>query len=84
MDNICQSCGMPIKESADCGTNKDDTACQDYCRYCFKDGEFTSDMSMEDFIEKQVKIATTQMNVPEEKAREFAESIIPNLKRWKQ
>ena len=83
MDKICQSCGMPMKENSDFGTNKEDTPNHEYCRYCIKDGEFTSDMSMEDFIEKQVKIATTQMNIPEEKAREFAEKKIPALSRWK-
>jgi hypothetical protein len=40
-------------------------------------------MNLEEFIERQVKIAQEKMNLPENKAREMANNILPNLKRWK-
>lgn len=79
---ICQSCGMPIKENSMKGTNHDGSLNNDYCVFCFKEGEFTFDGSFEEFVEKQVKIAMEKMNMSEEEARSMASSILPTLKRW--
>ncbi|MDR1877934.1 MAG: zinc ribbon domain-containing protein, partial [Bacteroidales bacterium] len=46
----CQSCGMPLTDSALLGTNKDQTVNEDYCVYCYKDGAFTQDMTMDEMI----------------------------------
>lgn len=43
---ICQSCGMPIKNNSQLGTNKDGSTSQDYCKYCYIDGKFIDDVSM--------------------------------------
>lgn len=51
--NICQSCGTPIKIY---GTNDDGTENQDYCRYCFENGEFTSNATMEEMIQHAITI----------------------------
>jgi hypothetical protein len=80
---ICQSCGMPMTKPEDFGTNADGSPSSEYCRYCFQNGEFTAKMEMPEFIEMQVKIATEKLGMPEDKARQMAESTIPNLKRWK-
>jgi hypothetical protein len=40
-------------------------------------------ISLREKIEKNVRIAVTKMNMPEDRARKMAESILPNLKRWK-
>ena len=37
---ICQSCGMPITSNEQLGTNKDGSINMDYCKYCYKNGEF--------------------------------------------
>ena len=47
---FCQSCAMPMTEEL-YGTNADGSENDEYCMYCFKDGEFTSDMTMEDMID---------------------------------
>ena len=80
---VCQSCGMPMAKPEDFGTNADGSASQEYCRYCFQNGEFTAKMEMPEYIEMQIKIAVEKLGMSEEKAREMAESTIPNLKRWK-
>ena len=51
MEKICQSCAMPITSDDLLGTEKDDSINQDYCKYCYKDGEFTDKVSMEEYIE---------------------------------
>ena len=57
---FCQSCAMPLSDNQLFGTNADGTKNEDYCIYCFKDGEFTSDISMDEMmnfcIEKMVEV----------------------------
>ncbi|MFA5926537.1 MAG: zinc ribbon domain-containing protein [Parcubacteria group bacterium] len=81
--NICQSCGMPVQSTENSGTNADGSPSQEYCRYCFQNGEFTAKMEMPKYIEMQIRIAVEKMGMSEEKARSMAESTIPNLSRWK-
>ena len=38
---------MPMADEELFGTNADGSKNEDYCIYCFKDGEFTSDMDKE-------------------------------------
>ena len=50
MNKICQSCGMPITNSELLGTNEDGSLNSDYCKYCFENGKFVDDVSMEEYI----------------------------------
>jgi hypothetical protein len=80
---ICQSCGMPLRSENDLGTNANGDKNGQYCRFCFKDGEFTDpDITMEQKIEKLVSIAV-KMSIPEKSAREMASNLLPTLKRWR-
>ena len=83
--NICQSCGMPLdKDPNKGGTNADKSRSDKYCSFCYKDGKFTDEgISLREKIEKNIQIAVSTMNIPGHKAREMAESILPNLERWK-
>ncbi len=47
---FCQSCGMPLTEEV-LGTNADGSKNEDYCMYCYKDGKFLQDCTMEEMIE---------------------------------
>lgn len=46
----CQSCGMPLTDD-NRGTNADGSKSEDYCIYCFLDGAFTGDFTMEQMVE---------------------------------
>ena len=78
----CQSCGMPMGEPSQFGTNADGSSNNDYCRYCFQKGDFTAKMGKDAFIEMQVKIAMEKMGMKEEQARTMENGVIPTLKRW--
>lgn len=79
---ICQSCGMPLTEEADFGTQKDGSQHPEYCHYCYQNGEFTdAGISMEEKIKKNIAIAV-DMGMPEAKAKALAFETIPKLKRW--
>lgn len=47
---FCQSCAMPMSDEH-FGTEKDGSKSEDYCSYCYQDGEFTIDNSMEEMID---------------------------------
>lgn len=81
---FCQSCGMPIEDPGDCGTNKDGTGNDSYCRFCYSGGRFNEpDITLEGMIEKVVGIMKVMNLMPEEKVREAAGAFIPTLERWK-
>ena len=48
---FCQSCMMPLNAPEDFGTEKDGSPSADYCKFCYVNGEFTGDMTMEQMIE---------------------------------
>lgn len=87
MNLFCQSCGMPIPTSDLFGTNEDGSANPDYCRYCYKDGTFVQDCTMEGMIEHCIRYldqfngaCNTQLSKEESIAR--MNEYFPRLKRW--
>lgn len=80
---ICQSCGMPMKIDSDFGTNADSSKNEEYCTYCYQQGQFTKpDIAMEQMIKGCIGMMV-KYGMPEDKAKQQAETQIPNLKRWK-
>ena len=82
MSRICQSCSMPMEDEKVFGTNKDGSKNSDYCIYCYKDGAFIDDVSMEEYIEMNVPFAV-QAGMTEKEMRHHCETVFPTLKRWK-
>jgi len=84
MGPFCQSCAMPMEKPEDFGTNADGGRNDDYCCYCFKDGEFTEpDITMEQMTEKVIDIMVKQMNMAEAQVKPMMRAMIPQLKRWR-
>lgn len=82
MENkICQSCAMPINSDELLGTNKDGSLNQDYCKYCYSNGEFVDDVTMEDYIEMCSKYGE-QAGMTNEEMKDYCTKIFPTLKRW--
>jgi hypothetical protein len=81
MENMqfCQSCGMPLQNPEDFGTNAGGGKNEDYCVYCFKEGAFTTDVTMEDMIEECIPFMT---HMSPNEARALLQSQLPKLKRW--
>lgn len=88
MEKICQSCAMPLMKPEEVATNSDGSKNEDYCIHCYKDGEFTSDVTMEEMVETNLKYLdewnkAEQTSFTEEEARNHLLKIFPELKRWK-
>lgn len=82
MGPICQSCGMPMRETADFGTNQGGGRSDEYCRYCFVNGQFTDPgISLPGMTELCVRVMT-QRGMREAEARSMMTGLLPQLKRW--
>lgn len=81
---FCQSCGMPLSGDPQLlGTNADGSKNEDYCEYCYVDGKYTVDTTMDRMIEfciPHVLAANPQMT--EDSARAMMKEMYPTLKRW--
>ena len=76
---ICQCCGMPLEDEI-MSKEKDGSINEDYCKWCYKDGNFTyndieslisfceNTMSNESFTRAQV--------------RDYMNNLLPKLKHW--
>ena len=83
MENkVCQSCGMPITSDEELGTNNDGSISQDYCKYCFTNGEFIDKVSMEEYIEMCSQFGE-QAGMTNEEMKEHCTKLFPTLKRLK-
>ncbi len=83
-EKFCQSCGMPLgNEASEYGTEMDGNPNHDYCRYCYKEGSFTADCTMEAMIEFCVPhMVQSVPGMTDDKAREMMRQFFPKLKRW--
>lgn len=81
-EKICQNCGMPIISDDQLGMNLDGSKNEDYCKYCYQDGEFIDKVSMEEYIEMCSKYGS-QAGMTNEEMKLHCEKLFPTLKRWK-
>jgi hypothetical protein len=83
MEKVCQSCGMPMSDESLFGTNENGSTNEEYCKYCYGNGAFYKDETMEEMIETCIPFMVEQ-GMPAEQAKEILENTLPQLKRWKQ
>ena len=83
-EKFCQSCAMPMKEENQFGTNADGTKNEDYCCYCFQNGVFSKEDTMEGMIEFCIPLTVEAGVYPNaDAARAAMREYFPKLKRWK-
>ncbi|MCQ2337900.1 MAG: zinc ribbon domain-containing protein [Paludibacteraceae bacterium] len=83
---FCQSCGMPLNDEI-LGTNADGGKNDDYCIYCYRDGAFTGDFTMEEMVEYCSMFVdeynkNTGQNLTACQYKEVLRQLYPTLKRW--
>jgi len=79
---MCQSCGMPLKDSASKGTEPDGSKSEKYCTHCYQNGEFT----WPDATAEQMQIYCTGILMKQHWPGFMAKSAtrgIPKLERWR-
>lgn len=84
---LCQSCGMLLQQDSDKGTEADGSKSEEYCTYCYQQGRFTQDITLEEQIEHNLQDLddwnkSTGLNLTKEEARAQLMEFLPTLKRW--
>ena len=75
---------MPLMDEESHGTERDGSKSEHYCRYCYQNGAFTAQMTMEEMIE----FCTPHMvegnpGMTAQQAKEKMYQFFPMLLRWK-
>ncbi|MBP5270345.1 MAG: helix-turn-helix domain-containing protein [Clostridia bacterium] len=76
----CQCCGMPLEDSV-IGKDSDGFPNEDYCKWCYADGEYTYS-NMDDLIDVCIPHMTGS-GFTESQAREYMKKMLPQLDYWK-
>ena len=84
---FCQSCGMPLTEEV-LGTNADGSKNEDYCMYCYRDGKFLQDCTMDEMIEHCAQFVGAvneglENPITKEEYIGMMKTYFPQLKRWR-
>lgn len=81
---FCQSCGMPLPDDRSLnGTEADGTKSGDYCIYCYQNGTFTADSTIEEMVDLCSQYLTkAHPEMTEAEARGHMQKFFPMLKRW--
>ncbi len=78
---LCQSCGMPMACEEVFGTDADGSPNADYCKYCYVNGEFIDQVTMEEYIDMCSQYGA-QAGMTNEEMKAYCEKLFPTLKRW--
>lgn len=84
-EKFCQCCGLPMGTTDEkYGIEKNGTKSTDYCTYCYENGAFTFNGSMEEMIEICVEpVVSVNADMTQDQARKMMLGWFPTLKRWK-
>ena len=88
LPQFCQSCGMPLTCNEDCGHDADGSINFDYCKYCYDDGRFLQDCTMDEMIEHCSQfVDEVNKHMPKsmtcEEYKQMMHAFFPKLKRWR-
>lgn len=77
---ICQCCGMPLEDSI-VSREKDGFLNEDYCKWCYSDGEYMYS-DMDELIEVCVKNMANDAH-SEDEIRSYLQKTLPTLNYWR-
>ena len=78
---ICQCCGMPLEDS-DISREKDGVLNEEYCKWCYADGEYMYH-NMDDLIDVCVGNMANEQFTPEQ-VRVYMKDMLPKLNYWRE
>jgi hypothetical protein len=78
----CQSCGMPLKNGENSGTEKDGSKSKKYCQLCYMNGEFLKpDMTLEE-MKKVLDDTIGKEGLKGKFIAWMGKMQLPKLERW--
>ena len=84
----CKSCGMAMTRDEERGTEGDGSRSETYCVYCYQQGQFLQNVTMEEMAEHNLQFLAewnrqSGLNLDEAEARAGLLAFLPTLKRWR-
>ena len=79
---ICQCCGVPLSNDFDISREPDGNFNEEYCKWCYKDGEFTY-KTMDKLLDFMMEHMENFDNQSDEERREFYTNHLLQLNYWK-
>lgn len=83
-EHYCQSCGMMFTAPDQHGHEADGTEVEDFCRWCYDNGAYTYETTMEDMIEDCAPRMAEAMDWTVDESASLLGAVLPTLKRWKE
>ena len=82
-----QSCGMNLEHDGDKGTERDGSKSEEYCVFCYQQGAFTQNITMEELIEHNLQHLdewnkSAGLQLTKTGGQNAAHAVLPTLKRW--
>lgn len=79
---VCQCCGMPLSEDGLISREPDGSYNEDYCKWCYADGEFAY-KSKDSLLDYLVVHMPNPDNLADDDRRNQFDSYLMQLKHWK-
>ncbi|WP_301871595.1 zinc ribbon domain-containing protein [Collinsella tanakaei] len=81
-EHYCQSCGMMFTGPDQHGHEADGTETEDFCRWCYDQGAYTYETTMEEMIEDCAPRMAEHMGWSVDECASLLGAVLPNLRRW--
>ena len=80
-EHYCQSCGMMFTAPDQHGHEADGSEAEDFCRWCYENGVYTYETSMEEMIEDCAPRMAEAMGWTVDEAASLLGAVLPTLRR---
>lgn len=80
-EHYCESCGMLLTPN-DYGTAANGKPTDHYCKWCYEQGEYTYETTMEAMIEDCAPRLAENTGMTRDEAVSLMGAVLPHLKRW--
>lgn len=80
-ERYCESCGM-ILTPADYGSDADGSKDEHYCKWCYEQGKYTYETTMDAMIEDCAPRLAENTGMSRDEAVSLIGAVLPHLKRW--
>ena len=81
-EHYCESCGM-ILTPADYGTDASGAPDEHYCKWCYENGDYTYETTMEEMVEDCAPRLAENTGMTRDEAVSLMGAVLPMLRRWR-
>ena len=81
-ERYCESCGM-ILTPADYGSDADGSKDEHYCKWCYRQGKYTYETTMDAMIEDCAPRLAKNTGMTLDEAVSLMGAVLPQLERWR-